>query len=83
MPFDKPTNTLPIGISFYTFQTVSYTIDVYRGEVKAQKNVVNFLMFVSLFHQLVAGPIVRYKTIETEMENRKFDWNDISSGVGR
>jgi alginate O-acetyltransferase complex protein AlgI len=83
LPFPKPTNTLPIGISFYTFQTVSYTIDVYRGEVKAQKNVINFLMFVSLFHQLVAGPIVRYKTIESEMENRKFDWADISSGVSR
>ena len=83
LSFPKPTNTLPIGISFYTFQTVSYTIDVYRGEVKAQKNVINFLMFVSLFHQLVAGPIVRYQTIETEMENRRFDWEDISSGVSR
>ncbi len=83
LPFARPTNTLPIGISFYTFQTVSYTIDVYRGEVKAQKNIINFLMFVSLFHQLVAGPIVRYQTIETEMENRKFNWADISSGVGR
>ncbi len=83
LPFERPTNTLPIGISFYTFQTVSYTIDVYRGEVKAQRNVINFLMFVSLFHQLVAGPIVRYQTIEAEMEDRKFDWADISSGVGR
>jgi alginate O-acetyltransferase complex protein AlgI len=83
LPFARPTNSLPIGISFYTFQTVSYTIDVYRGEVKAQKNIVNFLMFVSLFHQLVAGPIVRYQTIEAEMENRKFNWADISSGVGR
>jgi alginate O-acetyltransferase complex protein AlgI len=83
LPFPKPTNTLPIGISFYTFQTVSYTIDVYRGEVKAQKNVINFLMFVSLFHQLVAGPIVRYQTIESEMENRKFDWEDISYGIWR
>ncbi len=83
LSFPKPTNTLPIGISFYTFQTVSYTIDVYRGEVKAQKNVINFLMFVSLFHQLVAGPIVRYQTIETEMENRRFNWEDISSGVSR
>lgn len=83
LPFARPTNTLPIGISFYTFQTVSYTLDVYRGEVKAQRNIVNFLMFVSLFHQLVAGPIVRYQTIEAEMQNRKLNWSDISSGIGR
>src|ERR1044072_4222306 len=55
-----PAFTLPIGISFYTFQSVSYVIDVYRGEVKAQRSVMKFLMFVSLYHQLVAGPIVRY-----------------------
>ena len=81
--FSKPGFLLPIGISFYTFQTISYSIDVYKGEVKAQKNFLNFLMFVSLYHQLVAGPIVRYSVIENEINNRKFDWDDFSSGVTR
>lgn len=81
--FSKPGFLLPIGISFYTFQTISYSIDVYKGEVKAQKNFLNFLMFVSLYHQLVAGPIVRYSVIENEINNRKFDWNDFSNGVTR
>ncbi|MDD3876738.1 MAG: MBOAT family protein [Bacteroidales bacterium] len=83
LPFPKPENTLPIGISFYTFQTISYTIDVYRKIVKPQYNIINFLMFVSLFTQLVAGPIVRYKTITREIENRKINWDDIWSGVSR
>ena len=83
LPFDKPTVTLPIGISFYTFQTISYTVDVYRGDVKAQRNPMNFLLFVSLYHQLVAGPIVRYKTIADEINGRKFQWDDFSSGIGR
>jgi alginate O-acetyltransferase complex protein AlgI len=83
LPFDRPTVTLPIGISFYTFQTISYTVDVYRGDVKAQRNPLNFLLFVSLYHQLVAGPIVRYKTIADEINGRKFHWDDFSSGIGR
>ncbi len=83
LPFDRPTVTLPIGISFYTFQTISYTVDVYRGDVKAQRNPMNFLLFVSLYHQLVAGPIVRYKTIADEINGRKFHWDDFSSGIGR
>ncbi len=83
MPVDRPTNSLPIGISFYTFQTISYAVDVYRGEVKAQRNPLNFLMYVSLFHQLVAGPIVRYKLIVEQIENRKVDWTMISEGVNR
>ena len=58
--FTEPNILLPVGISFYTFQTLSYTIDVYKGEVKAEKDPIDFLMFVSLFPQLVAGPIVRY-----------------------
>ncbi len=81
--FSKPGFLLPIGISFYTFQTISYSIDVYKGEVKAQKNFLNFLMFVSLYHQLVAGPIVRYSVIENEINNRKFYWDDFSNGVTR
>jgi len=74
---------LPIGISFYTFQTISYVFDVYRGEVKAQKSFFKFLMFVSLFHQLVAGPIVRYKDIAHEIEHRVFDKNTFALGIER
>lgn len=74
---------LPIGISFYTFQTLSYSIDVYRGEVKAQKHYHKFLLFVSLFHQLVAGPIVRYKDISEEIENRVVNLDKFSYGVNR
>ena len=81
--FTVPKFALPIGISFYTFQTVSYVIDVYRGEVKAQTSYMKFLMFVSLYHQLVAGPIVRYAHIANEIDHRKFDINDISQGINR
>jgi alginate O-acetyltransferase complex protein AlgI len=78
-----PKFTLPIGISFYTFQSVSYVIDVYRGEVVAQRSLLKFLMFVSLYHQLVAGPIVRYQHIMNEIDNRRFNIKDISSGIHR
>ncbi len=61
---------LPIGISFYTFQTMSYTIDVYRGDAKVQKNFIAFGAFVSLFPQLVAGPVIRYKTIAGQLNKR-------------
>lgn len=81
--FHVPAFTLPIGISFYTFQTLSYVIDVYRGEVKAQRDPMKFLMFVSLYHQLVAGPIVRYAHIANEIDNRKFNIGDMSAGVSR
>lgn len=74
---------LPIGISFYTFQTMSYTIDVYRREVKAQKNFITFCTYVSLFPQLIAGPIVRYKTVEKELTNRKENSIDFSYGIIR
>ena len=66
----QPNLPLPIGISFYTFQTMSYTIDVYRGEAKAQKNIINFGAYVTLFPQLIAGPIVRYQTVADELEHR-------------
>lgn len=75
--------SLPIGISFYTFQTISYVFDVYRGEVKAQRSMFKFLMFVSLFHQLVAGPIVRYKDIAFEIEHRFFQLPVFSQGIER
>lgn len=81
--FKVPEFALPVGISFYTFQTVSYVIDVYRREVPAQRSPMKFLMFVSLYHQLVAGPIVRYSHIAHEIDNRKFNIGDVSSGVSR
>lgn len=62
---------LPIGISFYTFQTMSYTIDVYRGETVAQHNIISFGMYVCLFPQLIAGPIVRYKDVQREVDARE------------
>jgi alginate O-acetyltransferase complex protein AlgI len=81
--FQFPKYSLPIGISFYTFQTISYVIDVYRGEVKAQRSWLKFMMFVSLYHQLVAGPIVRYSHIMNEIDTRKFRIRDISGGITR
>lgn len=74
---------LPIGISFYTFQTMSYTIDVYRGEVPAQKNFITLFTYVSLFPQLIAGPIVRYQTVEQELENRTHSFDLFGQGVSR
>ena len=74
---------LPIGISFYTFQILSYTIDLYRGEAKVQKNFLDFTTYVSLFPQLIAGPIVRYATVQDEIENRAHSWDDAAYGVGR
>jgi alginate O-acetyltransferase complex protein AlgI len=74
---------LPIGISFYTFQIMSYVIDVYRGEARAQRNIANLALYVSLFPQLIAGPIVRYKTIEEELKNRKHTIDDFAYGVKR
>ena len=74
---------LPVGISFYTFQSLSYTIDVYRGDVPVQKNPVNFGAYVALFPQLIAGPIVRYADIARELDNRTITWEDVGYGVRR
>lgn len=74
---------LPIGISFYTFQTMSYTIDVYRREVKAQKNFVAFGCFVAMFPQLIAGPIVQYKMIDRQLTERKVTLEGVTDGVRR
>lgn len=74
---------LPIGISFYTFQLISYTIDVYRDEAKVQKNILKLAMYISLFPQLIAGPIVRYTTIEEQLENRQYSISKFSLGVRR
>ncbi len=74
---------LPIGISFYSFQTLSYVIDVYRGEVKAQKNFINLATYVTLFPQLIAGPIVRYQTIEEQLNYREESLPQFARGVKR
>ena len=74
---------LPIGISFFTFQMLSYVIDVYREPKKVQKNMLNVALYVSLFPQLIAGPIVRYETVANELENRKENINDFIDGVYR
>ncbi len=74
---------MPIGISFYTFQTLSYVVDVYKKDVKASKNFLDFATYVSLFPQLVAGPIVRYKTVENELKNRKINFDYFAKGVKR
>ena len=74
---------MPIGISFYTFQILSYVIDVYRGDAKVQKNILNFATYVALFPQLIAGPIVRYTTIENELESRTHSLEKAAYGVWR
>ena len=74
---------LPIGISFYTFQCLSYTVDVYRGDVAAQRNLISFGAYVSLFPQLIAGPIVRYKDVDRELDDRKTTGEDIAYGLRR
>ena len=74
---------LPIGISFYTFQTMSYTIDVYRKVVPAQHNIIAFATYVTLFPQLIAGPIVQYKTVAKELNDRKVTLTDFSEGAFR
>ena len=75
--------TLPIGISFYTFQALSYVVDVYRGENQAQKNPLNMMLYISFFPQLIAGPIVKYHDIEEQIENRTVTLEGFSYGVKR
>ncbi len=74
---------LPIGISFYSFQILSYVIDLYNKKVEVQKNIFSLALYVSLFPQLIAGPIVRYETVEDELKNRKENLSDILSGFKR
>ena len=74
---------MPIGISFFTFQTISYVIDVYNKKVEASKSFLNFATYVCLFPQLVAGPIVRYETISEELKNRKSNYDTFALGVKR
>ena len=81
--FDLLNIVLPIGISFYTFQTMSYTIDVYRGNCKVQKSIVDFGAYVTMFPQLIAGPIVRYADIENQLDNKKINFGNFGYGVKR
>lgn len=74
---------LPIGISFYTFQALTYVIDVYRGSVKVQPSFYKLLLYVSMFPQLIAGPIVRYSDVEEQIEERTVTLKNISAGVMR
>lgn len=74
---------LPIGISFYTFQGISYLTDVYRGQVKAQTNFVRLGTYIALFPQLIAGPIIRYHEIEPQLSQRDFSWENLYQGIQR
>ena len=74
---------MPIGISFFTFQTLSYVIDVYTKKVKANKNFITFASYVSLFPQLIAGPIVRYSDVEKELKNRTHSYDKFALGIRR
>ena len=78
-----PGIALPVGISFYTFQTVSYSIDVYRRKVKAERNYFRYLTYVSMFPQLIAGPIVRYETVAVSLHDRRIASEDFSEGMRR
>lgn len=79
----NPNLPLPIGISFFTFQSMSYTIDLYRRNIKVQKSAVNFMAFVTLFPQIVAGPIVRYEDVQNELDNRTISEKLVSDGICR
>ncbi len=78
-----PQIVLPVGISFYTFQLISYVVDVYRGEVKADTQYWKVLLYASLFHQCIAGPIVRYKDIADDLKERKTGIDDMNEGISR
>ena len=78
-----PRLTLPIGISFYTFQILSYVIDLYRGKISVQRNFFYLLLYVSFFPQLIAGPIVRYETVESEIRERRESVEDVAAGMRR
>ena len=74
---------LPIGISFYTFQILSYVVDVYRGDVEIERNLINFGAYVVMFPQLIAGPIVRFQTVQQEMRKRSIRMEEVALGIGR
>ena len=74
---------LPVGISFYIFQALSYVVDVYRKDVRAQKNLFSFALYISMFPQLVAGPIVRYSSVDKEISARVCTFEDVYHGICR
>lgn len=78
-----PSVVLPVGISFYTFQLISYVVDVYRGDIEADKKYSNVLLYASLFHQCIAGPIVRYKDIAKDLRERKTSISAMNEGISR
>ena len=81
LPIPSPGIALPIGISFYIFQSISYLVDVYRRESPAQKRFIHLLLYISMFPQLIAGPIVRYGTVAEKIHDRKVSIEDVSEGV--
>lgn len=83
LPEEIPQIALPVGISFYTFQLISYVVDVYRQEVKPQRKFSNLLLYASLFHQCIAGPIVRYQLVAEEIEHRKVKLGELCHGIKR
>ena len=83
VPAEIPNIALPIGISFYTFQLLTYVVDVYRGDAEAQRNFSKVLLYASLFHQCIAGPIVRYKDINEQILNRSTDASQMGMGINR
>jgi len=74
---------LPIGISFYTFQIISYIFDLYRGDIKVQKNILNLALYISFFPQLIAGPIVKYHDIDEQIQKREITIDKFADGVKR
>ena len=78
-----PTPALPIGISFYTFQILSYSVDLYRGDIPLQRNFISFGLYISLFPQLIAGPIVRYADIHHQLDNRRVTADGLATGIRR
>ncbi|MBQ9299350.1 MAG: MBOAT family protein, partial [Clostridia bacterium] len=78
-----PAITLPIGISFFTFQALSYVVDVYRGRAQAQRKLINVALYISFFPQLIAGPIVRYREINEQIESRAVTWDGFALGARR
>ena len=74
---------LPIGISFYTFQALSYIIDLYRGKFKAQRNLIRFALYITMYFQLIAGPIVRYEDVEKQLDEREISMTRLGKGMGR
>ncbi len=72
---------LPLGISFFTFQAISYLVDVYRKEAKVEKNIFNLALYISMFPQLIAGPIVRFKTVAKQIHSRQHTLNTLSQGM--